>query len=504
MVRRRKRFKKANSSKFEVDEVKSIGHIEKVDYFSSLNDDSVYEICYRLSLDELCALSQTCIKFQKNAEDHVRRVFPELFSGQITIIKENEVIKVLLKEREQYKKCFSRLFKHIEFLLEAGDMDEQWLQFMEVNCCKNIKSVKFSWSGRVSWSKPFLNGIKDFISNVETVSIGRIIPANINLNEIFKFLPLVKTFKIDNWPTKTSEKMHYEKQIVLPNIEHSKLEIFEYCTLHPSIDDLKKFFRRNTTIKRFTCRLKDRCKLHVKQILAAVIETNIEELFIKTTMFPYDDYTLVDFSWIQNELKMLDERENFRRLELKGACNHFTNLSKLPSLKSLTGVHLFTSVTGQSKWELIYRSKFNFFSNLKILQIYGEITVTFAENVSRMLPHLEELHYIDISGADELQPIIGPFVLHTPKLAKLFISSQHAYTEYLNVASLSAERKKLKNATKLVIYYAVDCKECFKSIRAFLIDEEFVSTKEAEILYSNNLYDPDPNPLFGYKIAYES
>lgn len=151
MVRRRKRFKKANSSKFETDEVNSIGHnIEKKDYFSSLNDDSVYEICYRLSLDELCALSQTCTKFQKNAEDHVRRVFPGLFSGQIEIIKENGVIKLLLNERQQYKKYFSRLFKHVELSLEAGNMDEQWLQFMEVNCCKNIKSVKFSWTGGVS------------------------------------------------------------------------------------------------------------------------------------------------------------------------------------------------------------------------------------------------------------------------------------------------------------------------------------------------------------------
>lgn len=88
MVRGRKRFEKANISKFEVDEVKSVGHIEKVDYFSSLNDDSIYEICYRISLDESCALCQTCTKFQKKkkAEDHVRRVYPGLFSGQITII----------------------------------------------------------------------------------------------------------------------------------------------------------------------------------------------------------------------------------------------------------------------------------------------------------------------------------------------------------------------------------------------------------------------------------
>lgn len=70
--------------------------------------------------------------------------------------------------------------------------------------------------------------------------------------------------------------------------------------------------------------------------------------------------------------------------------------------------------------------------------------------ISRLFKHVG-LHYIDYSGPDKLQPII---FLHMPKLVKLFIWRRHdTYTEYLNVAMLRAERKKLKNATKLVILF---------------------------------------------------
>lgn len=405
---------------------------EELDYFTTLNDDCIFEILERLSLDDLGALSRTCKKLHQMSEHHFQRRYPHLKSKRIYIVSNRFNDVLCFHEKDRYVKYFSRHIENVVINLPHRKLTDHLLQFMDVYCSKDIKKMKFI-SG--SWAKSFKRGINEWLGRVETLFIDNHTYNDVCLDDALK-LPLVKKLKFYDL---------YNKK--LPLFDCPNLEVFDCCiaTRSPGImNDLKVFFERCPKLKRFTCRLDPRTD-RLKQLLEIVIPTRIEELFIEFFGF----CGKIDFKTAKNELRMLDQREHFKRLEIKIDAMEMKNSSELTSLKSFTGFYFAN--WKQSVHVNRYIEDCNSFRNLTILLMRGYVSETFSTNLAKNLPNLK---IMSKSGkqSNDVQRTIMPFARFARKLNSMIVHEEEIEPEVLDINSLNAERSKLDDAEKLVIY----------------------------------------------------
>lgn len=458
--------------------MESVEYKTNIDYWSKLNDDCIFEVFERLSLDDLCKIGQTCKKLYGLADNHFLRKYKGLIQEDtVTILNNNNGVPgFYLTNHNRYQSRFGRFVKSVRFMFGDNELNGDVLQFMRNNCCKNLKEISFMGA---NWCKVFTDGIKEFIQNVDSFSVlitPRCKMSEVHLNDILKHMKRLKYIKVD-----------HTRNVKLSAIKCPKLQGFEYRVDEPIIDDLKAFFKQNRTIKRFTFEFRTQSNSmdKIKQILRMVNETiNIEELFVL-----FYANRLIDFTLIRDELKELDERKNFKRLEVLGRSPYMTNLFELATLKTFTGFHYYTAYYIHD-WNSDLLA-FNSFVNLTILQIFGKMESIFTEALLLNLKSLSELHYLQYASKDEepkMETVITPFVRYSKKLAKIYLFSLDVDT-YLNIEILNAERKMLLNAAKLTIYSDFPRTKVSPAV----LERECVIIKEvsSQILYCEaNLSNP--------------
>lgn len=436
----------------------------KFDYLSSLNDDCIFEILKLISLDDLCAVSVTCKRLHELAADHFSRKYSELSSKPIIIEEENGVIDFC--RIENYQKCFAPQSITVRY----SEMNAKFWKFMRSNCGPKIKKIIFNG---LYWTKLFDEEIKFTLQHVEIIALMLWKKTNIRLDDVLKHLPLVKNVKIDGFDV-----------VDLPHTICPQLEVFDCRINHPSMADaLKNFFLQNTTVKRFTCRIRRPNSDLIKKLLKNVIHTKIEELFLA-----FHTADEIDFTLIRNELKMLDARESFKRLELE--TNSMKNLFELASLKTFKGFHLCTWQFNRTSERV---SEINSFIHLTILMI-GSLTVNvFNENLLYNLPNLMELYYFGgVICMYVPSEMIVPFVRYAPKLIKFVVNFDEAFG-HLCLERLNAERSQLKHASNLVIY-----------LKPSITTENYTNNCLVRVKYITTSFSEDPdltNPLIPYKFS---
>lgn len=359
-----------------------------------------------------------------------------------------------------------------------AQLNERSLKSLRTN--KSLKRLRFDG---VNWTKKFIDEIKDLVRDVESIEFQRLNflmeQANKSLDDILKHSPEIKNMKIYG-PGR------------YPTIKFLKPEDLAFDLLYERIDDLCIFLQRNDTIKRIDCHVVHYSAELMKQLLISISRSNVEECFLDFH-YPPD----VDFTSILHQLKMLDQRNNFKRLEISGKHWCLENVDLLASIKSLKGFHLkINNKTDTSK--LI--APFSSLVNLTVLDVSLKMGKKFAESVSQSLVNLMELYYRDLEGSlceDSVETEVLPFVTHCAKLVKMFLFSGVAKKGLQeNIAMYCTERAKLPNAARLIINF--DFKEVgFDSCA----DDHYSGLKNGLVTIQQvrerlDLRHDRPNPLF--------
>lgn len=272
---------------------------------------------------------------------------------------------------------------------------------------------------------------------------------------------VTETYRIDQGEV---EKIAFRETENHLKYFNQKLECVTIGFRRKTLDErqLTDFFRQLSAIKRFVCTMRCPNTEWMRQILKVVARSVIEELFIACP--PSGE---IDFSLIRDEFKALDERENFKRLELKLVLNEkeTKNLSELASLKSFTGFHIHYSSNHLDPPQLELFSvlhhipEIDLFTNLTTLEIQccvkEWIILTLSVSLSHKLLNLEEIYYNDHRLID-FQRILIPFIRNTPKINKIFIINNLIEEEEFDIPELNMERSLLKDATKLTIFLPME------------------------------------------------
>lgn len=457
---------------------------EHIDHFSALIDDCVFHIFNWLSFDDLWCISRTSQKFQALADSYFNRKYP--VTNPINIIQDNDGVS--FGRTEKYVKHFSHRFRNVNILFGKRELSEQLVQFIRSKCCDNFNKIFVQGK----WSRAFEEGIKDALRNVEIVSFD-VWSDDIWLDGIFNCFPAVKHLKLRHGCPISKLRRDYIN-LKMPDIEYPLLEVFE-LQIHrfELIEQLQHFFRKNPTIKRFVCTMYCPDTEWLKSIIRIVTLTYIEELFIE--VLPGAN---VDFAFSRNDFRMLEERENFKRLEFSLSeslgLNVISNLCELASLNTFKGFHL-RNMGFVNQWS-DHIAVMNSFVNLTTLQVQcnrtADAPVSSWKNLSKNLVCLEELYY---SGHVH-EHILTAFVRNSPKLRKIFVVPFH-FIGRDKLIELNKERKALKGAANLIIYLQ---SSIFYRV-TFQNNKHNVLVQIKEFVPANEYY---PNPFVYREIGYNA
>lgn len=430
---------------------------EDPDHFSALIDDCICHIFDRLPLDDLCLMSRTSKKFKRLSEDYFQRKYPTLVCQPINIIPTRTVstinldgknylshINTVISFQENHANYFGRLIRHVRIHFQGRLLNEELLQFIRLKCCKRFKMV----SVHGTWTRSFADGIKELLQEAETVEFAEI--NNCYCRDIiFNHLPMVKQLSLK------SNSMGMD---ILSRIEYPNLSV-----LHVEMDDLMpgdELFPADTSIKRLMCTLHSSCELGVwmKRIMVICARSNIGELSIENF-----STGSIDFALIRKQLKELEARENFKRLDLNLGPISTHNSHLLASIKALNAFHLHDFKNRcRSPPQLSYKTwdrqitAISSFHNLKTLYVRHyfniETDLSLLEGCLPRLTSLKELNYED-KNYESIQEILSPFIRHSRKLAQIFVINYRFSRENtLNIRQLNALRKNLKDASKVMIH----------------------------------------------------
>lgn len=401
---------------------------ERVDYFTALNDDCIFEIFQHLSLNELCAVNGACKRLQHLAANHFRRKYRGLQAKSVVIERKNGQIG--FHGPDKYIDCFSEEMRRIS--LYFTEMNDELLEFMQFKLDEKLFEIEFYG---LNWSKAFSDGIAAFIQHLVVVRLNDYKnQSNLCVDSFLNNLSHLRKLTIYG-----SEK--FIKKINWQRVECQKLEIFE-CRIYNStvIKRLEDFFRKNLTIAVFKSRMSRPTIKQVKNVLKTVV--NFENIQAFAITF---DGGAINFTSIRSELEMIDERKSLKRFALDlRYVDRMTGFSELTTVKSLTELHLSDPRYAPNYLDG-YISVLSTLVGLKILNLDCYLSEANATELANSLQSLERVCFTTGNVAE----VLKSFAKHAPKLQEIRISQD--FDTKVDLAMLNANRRKLKDAVKLNI-----------------------------------------------------
>lgn len=409
-----------------------------------LPDECISEVLEYLSIDDLCSVNRTCKRLQALSEVHFDRKYQHLASKRVLIRKFRNG-EIGFDSNERYIKCFSRKLQSFVLSFPEGKMNDELLQFMRTNCGENIKEITFhGWQ----YSKSFEEGIRTVLKNVETITIdSHAGNSNMRLDVVLHNLPALKHLNAGYFADVESWR----------NVKGLQLESLS-CNVDRRMGlgsvNLQRFLWRNPKVKCLKCAVDDDDL--IKPILKKVAKVaQIEEL-----LFIFHCWR-TDFSSIRNQLKILDERAGFKRFGLTitdGSC--LKNVFELASLKSFSILRLWDCEFSDMEKHI---PELNLMVNLEVLEFVGENSINdkIAMNLSKNLVNLRKLAFLENKEwlpKKNVVDVLKTFIRNAPKLTEIELQECGIDEKELssNVPVFIAERKKLENATRLIIFITND------------------------------------------------
>lgn len=420
--------------------------------FLSINVDCMFKIFEFLSIDDLCSVGETCGRLKDICGGYFSRKYP--FKS---IVLNRNLIRTG-KSKDRSVNCFRNYIKNMDVCRYATDDDDENFRsnYKLIGSDKDLLDMIPMYSGgcltnitfsEVEFPKTFGAKLVNTLQNIESITF------------------LTCSGK-DNFYTKILKHCQNLTSLVI-HAQHKQnllLQSFLDNTI-PTIKNIEFRFVRAT--QSFTEKLQTFLLLHpivtltwhftfgspsvsdktfVKMIAQSA--TNLKELYLS-----FDRYD--DLSQICDELKVICDRPQFKRLEIKFNAIIAKNIliqntGRLESLDSLKGVHLDLPINPK-----IFARIISPLEQLKTLQLQNVLNGRRWQKISfEKLVNLEELLIHKLESLPFLQQIVR----HSPKLKKVIILSCAITLVNFNIFSqktnrlLNEERKKLDAACNMTIY----------------------------------------------------
>lgn len=403
--------------------------------FLSLNDDCLYTIFENLSLDDICAMSETCQRLYKVCATHFQRYHKEKVLIFNNVRKDGSLENQ--PKGEKYVNAFAKNIRNVtfgqSFAVKANL--EQLHTFYETQEVASIKELRFNGWGLCPTQSRWLSNL---VGDVESVTFSNTKIGG-DLNECaLQFMPKLKELtlsgmfdepKDSSWmnqtyPTLERFSLHLEKSLPLTKIKH--------------------FLCMNPKIKIFSLRL--RSHNAIKQLVRESIR--IDELF-------FDIFSVSELSESLDDLLVLCQQQPCRlHLKLSSSINYFrTFFGKVVLLAPYIEGLYFESILYADIANVLVR-----FENLKVLKF----TISAEADVISRIPNLQEI-YADWGAYDSrgivryrYREALMIYARRSPKLKKIYVRNDPQTIDKFGFNEINAERRLLPGAEKLKIYFRTD------------------------------------------------
>lgn len=452
--------------------------MDLIDQFKALDDKSIVKQFDQLTLNDLCAASETCLKLLELAEKCFLQNYAKFTSKPVIILCTKDGIEF----DEIGQQCFGRYIQSVKIKI-IDRMPEKLAEFMLLKIGKNLRKIQFV---SAIMNPSFTELIESILVNVEGISV------RYNDVYIIRYSTQLKYLKLYGFPVFTEML----KCIELKTLEVLDLEVTicdEFNCIGEMLQNLKILLQQNSNVKRLICRLHiDNIELLKKFLLIVATTENIEEFLLE--ILEAD----LDFAHVVEEFDMLTARKSFQRFEIKLNCDmklNIKNFSKLSPLSKLSGLLLPLS----NHLHVVDASVVRNFSNLKVLQIdpmhfNKEYTV-----LALRLTNLRKLYCAYSSECEQnnivvrMSDFISPFVRYSTKLKKIILAfAKISGNERQTIAQMNQERRKLENAQKLTIYVDEAQNDLQESMGNHLVNVKlckFETNTDLNMEYPNPLID---------------
>lgn len=462
---------------------------DEVDHFNTiLNDDCILEIFSYLRNQDLGEASETCMRFKRLANIQFRIKYPDCSSTNVNI-SVNDAGKIVVDTNcpfSDYRKYFIGCSQIVHIDRIDRKHSGKVIAFLRKNWHGNLKKLSFSYGNYID---AFGQNIETVLVDLNVLEFDYVSERNETVNEILKCCPQLKILRID-------------KHFISATGEYTQCPALEMiqCQVDSThyAEKLTAFLQRNPSVTKLFCSFENEpigesmSKLgNVVQLITAT--ESISEFYLKIADVQNGPNT-IDWNMVYQELKKLDGKDGFKRLELSINTHPF----QMGALESLSGLQLFYNTT-----EILHRNPLinNQFSQLKTLCLHLEPeNTTLCTTLSQNLPNLEEVWLVVQKVYDEH----FEFVSFSAKLNKfvliaafrLLLGYNPLYEKVLSrMDSLNESRRKLTNASKMIVYLCqafshYDRKELFE--KRYGTEDYLVSLRTANIL---NEFPNAVNPL---------
>lgn len=358
-----------NTNKMKVIESQSESQLSILD----LNDDCLMEIFQNLNTLDLCAVKDTCRRFQNLSEYH----FKTVYNRKIFSFRVNDRYKKMVSENEE-QKILRHFGTHInKLIINASDFDvnaERVLDILGQNPVQNLKDFEIE---NLLLDENALDVCKGLLSNLERLSIDFCYGDESEFYKCVSYCGALKELQVLNLNSfEIRGKFLITKFQRLESLILREIKCF-------NTRYIDTFFKQNTNLKRIRL---IRCNFTNDDTFKMIADnlTNIEEICIQLRYIS---------DAFEDNLSCLLKLNNLKRLEFNCGQKNITSFVNFLAGKNIIE-HFSISDTALTKelCEALSQLK-----SLKILKLISmrETDKNFVNILSEHLQYLEELYIVD-------------------------------------------------------------------------------------------------------------
>lgn len=413
--------------------------------FEELNDDCCYEILRKLSLDDLCALSRTCVRLYNLCSQQFKKEYPSKVMRIEGTYSDGTLIKQ--PDEELYISCFDKSIRNIVLVSDNPKVLKAVSAFHRQNEEANgvVKEIRFLHWHEDNYHSHHMKDAGEAISvllkSVETIIFDHV---NVRIDNnwhdnIFRHAPNMKRLIIRNGQLATVWPISW-LQNCYPTLESLEW----YGDGVPCAEEMKSFLELNPNVQHVSLSLR-------RRKLSEFMELNvkIDELFLHS--FPFEDIpTLADLK------AFCDVQKVKLHLGIFDIRNQNTELiSRFELLRpNLVGLYM----TGTIEEGVV--GKIDTLECLECLRIKVTCLPKNYKALMAKMPNLREM-FLDQITDDRKFKTVRSMILATvgglPKLTKLYLRGKEETLKKIDFAAVHQERLKLKGAAFLKIFIELLC-----------------------------------------------
>lgn len=389
-----------------------------------VNTDCFDEIFDYLPLMDLVAISQTCKAMQMIGGRYFQQTFPAL---EFRVKRDG-----LHLDGHRHVHGVEGFVQNLVirgFLWSSFGDGLRRFRYIDAHCTKHLKRIRFE---NVQLTGREIDCIREALNNVEMVIIN-----NCRIKrKFYDIFPSVcvnlRRLDVQHFQCNRNVYKRTGNEWLLRNYPKLKHVGWTQSTNGCRIDELHRFFALNPKIRSFSTNYS--CLLMNKHV---VFDSNVK---LKNLFIDFDRDALSNIESVCDLLNELHDRDVKMHLHFKH-CNQ-RHIDQITSVQGVASLHLKNN-------EHLNLSQLKHLKELRIDSIASNSMISMKILANR-LKSLERIYFKHASFEDFL-----PFVCQSVNLRKIkidFIENKDKTGHILHLNDMNEERKKLKNARKIMLY----------------------------------------------------